>query len=257
MLSFALDQVDIEEPTISISGRQLQWLKRIFGGSEVRSSRYPQRNPSDVNLMQKALGGAKPTGAKRTSNVRRNGASENAIDRLWTYIVGENGYAVEEDVAELLGLDGTLSGDVPVDDPMVLVHMLEQAGLAGGFTWRVRIRTPDVEARDELKKVKEQLREERKQREQFKDIEALVGDAKTTVQRVEEEASILRQKNEALKAELADLERMVCVGNPSVFPPDLFQISDCSYFVCFVCRAGERAEQEQGCNYSSDGSRTR
>jgi len=208
--------LELEEPCISLSARQLKWIQRIIADNERHLKRQREgrasRNSSEQSLGMHTMGNGKQGLLRKSSGgSRQNSTSSSggAMTRLWSYIVGENGYSLEEDAAGLLGLDVEDDDAAIVDDPFILSQLLEQAGRAGGYTWKLRVRTPDIRAREELRRVKLQLKEEKKFREKFSDVKDIVAQAEERIREAEEEAGSLRERNAALKAELADLEKLV------------------------------------------------
>jgi len=135
--------------------------------------------------------------------------SKGPMSLFWSYIVGENGYVVEDDAAGVLALREDNAQDEPcVDNPADLDHKLELAGNAGGFTIKLNLTTPDVKARSELAKLKKQLKEERLIREDLQSARDDALEAERRARASAEQASILMVKNRALQKEVTELEHL-------------------------------------------------
>ncbi|KAJ8907749.1 hypothetical protein NDN08_007855 [Rhodosorus marinus] len=193
-------EVDVEEPNISLSARQVNWLTEIFGleKSTKQSALGTNRLPEEAQL-----------GNDGKSLAREEEESKGPMSLFWSYIVGENGYVVEDDAAGVLALREDNAKDEPdVDDPADLDQKLELAGNAGGFTIKLNLTTPDVKLRSELSKLKKQLKEERLIREDLQGARGDALEAESRARAAAEQASILMAKNRALQKEVAELEHL-------------------------------------------------
>eukprot|EP00177_Eucheuma_denticulatum_P002392 GFKZ01004286.1.p1 GENE.GFKZ01004286.1~~GFKZ01004286.1.p1 ORF type:complete len:775 (-),score=122.92 GFKZ01004286.1:431-2755(-) len=138
---------------------------------------------------------------------------------FWRAIVSENSDETIDDAAIALGL--TISdeenakifdnGPDPGEDHADLLFArdaVEAAANAGGATFQLRIKTPDMAAWDEVEKLRVSLRKEQDFRGRLEDVEAILEEAEERVRSSEEEVRQLKERNEALVQELKDLERM-------------------------------------------------
>uniref|UniRef100_A0A7S0BFY4 Chorein N-terminal domain-containing protein n=1 Tax=Rhodosorus marinus TaxID=101924 RepID=A0A7S0BFY4_9RHOD len=193
-------EVDVEEPNISLSARQVNWLTEIFGleTSTKQSELGKDRLPVEPQL-----------GNDGKSLTKEGEESQGPMSLFWSYIVGENGYVVEDDAAGVLDLREDNAKDEPgVDDPADLDHKLELAGNAGGFTIRLNLTTPDGKSRSEVAKLKKQLQEGQLIREDLQRAREDALEAESKARAAAEQASILMAKNRALQKEVAELEHL-------------------------------------------------
>lgn len=149
---------------------------------------------------------------------------------LWNAIVAENFDDTADDAAFVLGLRSasiekrnaaeyrqrlSLTGSRRIafdsddeDEDVVVRKAVSSAAAAGGWTVRVRLRTPDGEARAKVKELEEALLGERMMRTGLEDAESALLEASERVKRAEEKAYVLGEKNKRLKKELSELEEL-------------------------------------------------
>lgn len=157
---------------------------------------------------------------------------------LWQAIVSENSDETVDDAAYALGLqsieaekqrlldvansseadrrivDGGEGSDDDGDDLITVTdaqnarRAVVRAAEAGGFTLRVRFRTPDRKAWDRIEQLEGSLKNERALRDGLEDVETTLKEASERALMAEKQAEIMQEKNEALLRELKELEIM-------------------------------------------------
>lgn len=148
-----------------------------------------------------------------------NEPSSGGLQSFWRAIVSENGDETIDDAAVALGLTSVNdeSGKVFDDGPdpgeghadlLFARDAVEAAANAGGATFQLRIRTPDMAAWDEVENLRISLRKEQDFRGRLENIEAVLEEAERRVRSSEEEVRQLKERNEALVRELKDLEQL-------------------------------------------------
>lgn len=147
------------------------------------------------------------------------GVGGGGLRSFWQAIVGENGDETVDDAAIALGLSPENEGieeeeedghgeEEDEADKQYARSAVNAAANAGGLTFQLRIKTPDLPAWDEVARLREQVIEERVKRSSLEGIEEILDEAKIRVFNSEQTTNRLREKNEALVKELEDLERM-------------------------------------------------
>jgi hypothetical protein len=180
-------------------------VSRVGGGRSVESVfAHPQETPS---IQRKISSSAQVSGQSSSSNGR--------LQSLWQAIIGENVDESLDDAAVALGYARNVdvphpprTYDADDHDRYHARQAVTEAALAGGYTFRVRVTTPDLTTREALQSLKLELEKERNIRSQLENAEDVVTDAHRKVSTAESEAAALRERNSALVHELQDLERM-------------------------------------------------
>ncbi|CAN8074843.1 unnamed protein product [Agarophyton chilense] len=139
---------------------------------------------------------------------------------FWQAIVSENADDTVDDAAIVLGLANGHAPDEEdtdttpeAEDGVEAEHQFAReavnaAAEAGGLTLQLVLRTPDHQAWQKVKKLEEELEEEKKLRTSLEDAERILRESEQRVQDSETLAQKLRDRNEALVKELQDLEQM-------------------------------------------------
>lgn len=280
--------VELDDPAINISKRQLEWIQFILDDASSPSpapsmgDRTPRRirsHNSNLASIQDDMSSDAAATANATApvpapappaivapssqevDVDANGdtrsmasfisddASEydeeedsatsqpkrSGLFSFWSAIVEENMDETVDDAAYALGfrhtdselqrlLDGGAYDDeddyednddladshqgntiLDLQDPKTIV---ETAVGAGGFTLRVRLRTPDARSWNKVRLLEEELRAERELRAGLEDVENALREADVRVQVAEANADQLGARNNALVGELKELEEM-------------------------------------------------
>lgn len=147
-------------------------------------------------------------------------ANSGSMSGIWQFIVGDNLVEALDEASAALGYDYA-SEVLPsrLDSDHAEFQFARQAVASavasGGFTFCVRLVTPDITAREELNSAKEQLAREQVERARLQDSERLIRDAESRVDEVEREKEELQARNRALMRELADLEELTAAASAS------------------------------------------
>jgi len=209
--------IDIDDPMLSLSSRQLHWFVSILersrsyvgtpsegqeNGQETVQKLSRPRRVFSPRLEQDLDHYREVFKTERETEVPRKGR----LARWWNLIVGETGYEIRDDAADLLGFDRP--GDSERDEQEMIEEAVALASDAGGFTMKVRLLTPDFEAREEIHRLRRKLKEEEEYRRQFQDVETVLAAAEAKVRAAVDEKDRLLQRNAALLEELHDLESL-------------------------------------------------
>ncbi|KAI0567608.1 hypothetical protein FGB62_1g685 [Gracilaria domingensis] len=148
-------------------------------------------------------------------------ARRGGLSSFWQAIVSENVDDTVDDAAIALGLANGHTQEEEEDVDMIQEaeeggepehqfarEAVNAAAEAGGLTMQLVLRTPDHEAWGKLKKLEEELEEEKKIRTRLEDAERILKESEQRIQDSEAMAQKLRDRNEALVKELQDLENM-------------------------------------------------
>eukprot|EP00178_Gracilaria_changii_P017845 TRINITY_DN5088_c0_g1_i1.p1 TRINITY_DN5088_c0_g1~~TRINITY_DN5088_c0_g1_i1.p1 ORF type:complete len:825 (+),score=157.76 TRINITY_DN5088_c0_g1_i1:30-2477(+) len=139
---------------------------------------------------------------------------------FWQAIVSENADDTVDDAAIALGLS---NGHLPEEEDADMVPDMQEgdeaehqfareavnaAAEAGGLTMQLFLRTPDHKAWEKVKKLEEELEEEKQLRTRLENAERILKESEKRIQDSEAMAQKLRDRNEALVKELYDLENL-------------------------------------------------
>mmetsp|Transcript_11597 Transcript_11597/g.23579 ORF Transcript_11597/g.23579 Transcript_11597/m.23579 type:complete len:721 (-) Transcript_11597:670-2832(-) len=192
--------IEVDGAHASFSSRQLAWISAVLE----RANRGWQAEAGQPTRLDERMN-TPDFGSVMSADFSRRG-SAGPLARLWNYVVGENGYELRDDVADILGFDSSFrSTRGELNEVEAYVRL---AAEAGGSTLKVRIVTPDHDARAEVARLRKELDNERILREQLEDVESVLIAAESKVNAAQEAAEQLRRRNDALLNELKDLENL-------------------------------------------------
>ena len=138
---------------------------------------------------------------------------------FWHALVGEYADETVDDAAFALGLaNGYISTDEDMQqqsehkkhdaDVQYARAAVNAAAMAGGRTFKLRLKTPDMETRDEIEALRAELQSEKEKRLDLENIEDVLYKAENRIQEHESEIETLRERNVSLVQELKELEAM-------------------------------------------------
>lgn len=171
---------------------------------------------------------AETTGAAKEATETQRGSG---LSSLWRAIVGEEnvdetvddaavalGYATTEIIeaekrAQRMRDAAISSGDR--SEQFEALKAVALASEAGGYTLRLRVTTPDFQARENVAELKSSLLEERRARSRLEDVENVLAQSDDRLAAANDEIVSLRERNASLVRELDDLERMTRTASSS------------------------------------------